>query len=140
MNPSLPRLLLLVAIVLVAPPAPAQALPLKTGTWEMTHKSAMMPRPMVEKECVTQADLAQLAGRPGDDDDGACRYVRPPVVAGKTWSADKLCANGLTTHAEFTAESPERVRGTVVSTPKGVQPMTIDIAGRWLAAGCAGVR
>ena len=66
--------------------AAGQPLDLKTGAWEMTHKSTTLPRPMVEKECLTKADMAQLAGGPDKDDDAECKTVKPPTVSGKTWS------------------------------------------------------
>ncbi|WP_428420270.1 hypothetical protein [Methylibium sp.] len=98
--------------LLAALGAAAQALDLKVGAWEMTHKSAALPHPVVEKECVTKADLAQLARGPDPDDDD-----------------------------DFTAESPERVRGTiVVNPPKGGKTFNVDIAGRWHGASCSGIK
>jgi Protein of unknown function (DUF3617) len=124
--------------LLLATAAGAQTLDIKTGTWEMTHKSTTLPRPMVSKECVTKADVAEMASGPDKDDDADCKIVRPPTVSGKTWSADKACAAGQTVHAEFTAETPERVRGMLVTkVPKAGQTITIEVSGRWLAAGCS---
>jgi hypothetical protein len=119
--------------------AVAQPLNIKPGAWEMTSKSAMLPTPAVEKECVTKSDLAQLAGGPDKDDDEDCKYVKPPLVSGGKWSADKQCKGGRKVHAEFSADSPERVRGTIVSTD-GKASVTVEVAGKWLGASCAGIR
>lgn len=119
----------------------AQALDLKTGAWEMTHASPSLPRPMVYKECVTKADLAQLAGGPDKDDDDECKATKPPVVTGNRWTGDKACSGGRKVHAEFVAETPERIKGTIVSSaPKGGPSITVQTAGRWLGASCAGIK
>lgn len=119
--------------------AAAQSLNVKPGAWEMTTTGAMMSKPMVERECITKADIAQLAAGPDKDDDEDCKYVKPPLVSGNTWSADKQCKNGRKVHAEFTAASPERVKGKVTSTD-GKSALTMDVSGKWLGASCAGVR
>jgi len=121
--------------------ASAEILTVKTGTWETTTKSASMPRPMVDKECVTVADLAQLTNGPDKDDSEGCSLVRPPTIVGNKWSADKKCQDGRTVHAEFVAETQEKVAGTVVSTaPKGGPTYRMELSSRWLGAGCAGVK
>jgi hypothetical protein len=120
----------------------AQQVNLKVGAWEMTHKSATLPRPIVERECVTKADLAQLATGPDKDDETECKYVKPPVVTGNKWSGDKVCGDGRNVHAEVVAETPERVKGTIVATyPRGGgQSMTMETNGRWLGASCTGIK
>lgn len=130
--------LLVAALPLVAG---AQPLSLKLGAWELQHKSTGLPGPMVDKECVTKSDLAQLAAGPDKDDDGDCKYSKPPTVTGNKWTADKVCGDGRKVHAEFVAETPERVKGLIVSTgPKGGgQSVTLETSGRWLGASCAGL-
>jgi hypothetical protein len=120
----------------------AQQLNLKLGAWEMTHKSATLPRPIVEKECLTKADLAQLATGPDKDDETECKYVKPPVVTGNKWSGDKVCGDGRKVHAEVVAETPERVKGTIVAAGPGGggQSMVVETNGRWLGASCAGIK
>ena len=133
---------ILAYILALAPlAAGAQQLNLKAGAWEMTHKSAAFPRPVVERECVTMADIAQLAGGADKEDDTECRYVKPPVIVGNKWSGDRVCGEGRKVHAEFVTETPERVKGTIVSTgPKGGgQTVSIEVDGRWLGTSCAGI-
>ena len=135
------RAALIVMCVLTPLAAPAQPLDLKVGAWEMTHKSSGMPRPMVEKECLTKADLAEFARGPDKDDDDSCKLVKPPVVNGKTWSADQVCDGDRRVHAEFTVETPERVRGLIaVSAAKGSKAMNFEVAGRWVGASCSGIK
>jgi Protein of unknown function (DUF3617) len=119
--------------------AGAQLSQLKTGTWEMTYKSAALPRPLVDKSCVTKSELAELTRGPDNDDSDGCKDARPPTMTGKTWSGDRTCNDGRKVHAEVTAESPERVTGLITSTaPKaGGQPISVEISGRWLSANCA---
>lgn len=145
--PSLPALLssLLPLLLLCAAgssPAFAQTLNVKPGAWEMSYKSAALPRAASEKECITQADIAQLAAGPDKDDDTDCKLAKPAVVSGNRWSADKTCPDGRKVRAEFVAETPERVKGTVVSSAGkgGGATMTIEISGRWLGASCAGIK
>lgn len=122
-------------------PATAQTLAVKTGVWETTSKSSSLPRPMVDKECVTKADLAQLTNGPDKDEDEACRPVRPPTIVGNKWSADKKCPDGRTVHAEFVAETPEKVVGTIVSSAtKGGPTIRLDVSSRWLGENCAGMK
>ena len=127
----------LLVLPLVA--AAAQTLSIKPGAWEMTMKSAAMRKPVVEKECITKADIAEIAAEADDDDEGDCKVVAPPIVSGNQWSADKLCKNGRKVHAAFSAESPEQVRGTIVSSDsKG--SVTVEVSAKWLGASCAGIR
>lgn len=141
----MPRHLLCLLALLPLPmvlPATAQPLNVKTGAWEMTHKSAVLPRPLVEKECVTKADLAEFSSGPDKEDDDKCAYVKPPAAVGNKWSADKACKDGRKVHAEFVAESPERIRGTVVATvpQQSATPIIVETSGRWLGASCAGIK
>jgi Protein of unknown function (DUF3617) len=117
--------------------AQAQSLDLKTGAWEITTSGGPMRRPLVEGECVTKADLAQFSTGPDKDDDAECKYDRPPTVSAKTWSAEKSCPGGRKMRVEFTAEGPERVKGSVTILPgNNSSTMTVQISGRWLAASC----
>jgi len=119
----------------------AQTLAVKTGAWETTSKSAALPRPLMDKECVMKADLAQLTNGPDKDEDGECKLVAVPTIAGNKWTADKKCSDGRTVHAEFVAESSEKVFGTVVSSaPKGGPTIRVDVSSRWLGASCAGIK
>lgn len=121
--------------------ATGQTLAVKTGAWETTLKSASLPRPMVDKDCVTKADLAQLANGPDKDEDGSCKLVKAPTIVGNKWSADKKCPDGRTVRAEFVAETPEKVVGTIVSSaPKGGPAIRMDLSSRWLGASCAGIK
>jgi hypothetical protein len=121
--------------------AVAQTLAVKTGAWETTTKSASLPRAMVDKECITKADLAELTKGPDKDEDDACKLVKAPTVAGNKWSADKKCSDGRTTHAEFVAETPEKVVGTIVSSaPKGGPAIRVELSARWLGASCSGIK
>jgi hypothetical protein len=117
----------------------AQPLNIKPGAWEITTKSAALPRPVVEKECITKADIAELATEADKDDEEDCKYVKPPLVTGNKWSADKQCKNGRKVHAEFSAESAERVTGTIVSTDSKAA-VTVEVSGKWLGASCTGIR
>lgn len=131
----------IVLLALLPAVAGAQALNVKTGAWEMTHTSAALPRPIVGQECVTKADLAELAGGPDKDDDASCAFTSPPKSTGNRWSADKACKDGRKVHAEFVAETPERIRGTVVATvPSSPAPITVETSGRWLGASCSTVK
>jgi hypothetical protein len=134
--------ILVAALVCVSLGTSAQISQLRTGTWEMTYKSNALPRPVIDKSCVTKADIAELTSGPDKDDSDDCKNARPPTVAGKVWSADRVCNDGRKVHAEFTAESPERVKGLITSTAakSGGQPISVDIAGRWLNASCAGTQ
>ncbi len=121
--------------------AAGQALNVKTGAWEMTHKSAALPRPIVNNECVTRSDLAEFSGGPDKDDGDACAYTRPPQSTGNRWTAEKACKDGRKVRAEFVAESPERIHGTVVATvPSSTAPITVETTGRWLGASCTGLQ
>lgn len=120
--------------------AAAQTLAIKTGAWETTTRSASLPRPMVDKECVTKADLAQLTKGPDKDDDD-CKLAKPPSIVGNKWSADKKCPDGRSVRAEFVAETPEKVVGTIVSSAsKGAPAVRIEVSSRWLGASCAGIQ
>lgn len=135
-----PRTYLAAAWALALPlAAAAQSLNVKPGAWEMSTTSTMTSKPMIDRECVTKGDIAQLAAGPDKDDDEDCKYVKPPAVSGNTWSADKQCKNGRKVRAEFTAASPERVKGKIVSTD-GKSAVTIEVSGKWLGASCAGIR
>ena len=119
--------------------ASAQTIAVRVGAWEMTHKGSMFPRPLVEKECITKADLEQLTKGP-DDEEEKCKFVMPPTITANKWSADKQCPDGRTVRAEFVAESTERIVGWVVSSaPKGPS-VRLDVTGRWLGASCAGIK
>jgi Protein of unknown function (DUF3617) len=126
-------------LVLPLAAATAQPLNIKPGAWEMTMTSAALPKPVVEKECITKADIAEIAAEADEDDEGDCKAVAPPIVSGNQWSADKLCKNGRKVRAVFSAESPERVQGTIVSSgSKG--SVTVQVSAKWLGASCAGIR
>jgi hypothetical protein len=130
---------LIVVIAFGAGMSQAQQLDLKTGAWEVTTSGGPLPRPLVTKECVTQADLAQFSSGPDKDEDAECKYDRPPAISGKTWSADKSCPGGRKMRAEFTAETAERIRGSITILPGKSQPATaIQINGRWLTGSCKG--
>jgi hypothetical protein len=119
----------------------AQGMNLKVGAWEMTHMGSGLPRPIVEKTCVTKADLAQLASGPDKDDDSDCKYVKPPTASGDRWIGDKQCTDGRKVRAEIVAETPERVKGTITaSNPRGGPTMVLETSGRWLGASCAGIK
>jgi Protein of unknown function (DUF3617) len=120
--------------------AAAQPLNIKPGAWEITTKSAALPKPVVEKECITKADIAELVAEADADDEDDCKFVKPPLVSGNKWSADKQCKNGRKVHAEFSTESPERVQGTIVSTDAKASMLTVDVSAKWLGASCAGIR
>jgi Protein of unknown function (DUF3617) len=126
-------------LVLPLMAATAQTLNIKPGAWEMTTKSAVLPKPVVEKECITKADIAELAAEADDDDEGDCKFVAPPIVSGKQWSAEKLCKNGRRVRASFSAESPEQVKGTIV-TGDSKNTVTVEVSAKWLGASCAGIR
>lgn len=127
--------------LLAAAVASAQMVAVKTGAWETTTTSRVLPKPLVVKECVAKADLAQLTSGPDKDDDDECKYVKPPTVAGNKWIADRNCNDGRTVHAEFTADTQEKVSGTITSAaPKGGPTIRIDVAARWLGASCAGIK
>lgn len=131
--------LMLACILALAPwVAGAQPLNLKVGAWEMTHKGSVFPKPLVEKTCLTKTDLAQLASGPDKDDDKECKFVKPPSLTANKWAGDKVCSDGRKVHAEVVAESPERVKGTIVSAGGG-KTVSIDTSGRWLGASCAGI-
>jgi len=133
--------LLLTATLSVPLVAVAQVFPVKTGAWETTTRSASLPRPMVERDCVTKADLAQLTSGPDKDDDEECKLVAPPSLVGNKWAADKKCTDGRKVHAEFVAESSEKVVGTIVSSaPKGGPGIRVELSSKWLGASCAGVK
>lgn len=146
--------------------AHAQTLDIKPGAWEITvvtdvatrglpPELAELPpekrarveaalkarqgkgKPHVSNSCLTRADIAQMA-RPGDDDDENCRYGKP-TVSGKTWKGEGRCTNGRTMTAAFTADSPERVHGTIVTkvpTPQGPNVVTATVDSKWLGADC----
>ncbi|MCC7254265.1 DUF3617 family protein [Hyphomicrobium sp.] len=135
----MPRVLGLLALLPVL--VQAQTLAVKNGAWETTTKSAMLPRPVVAKDCVTKADLEQLAKGGDQDDDDSCKLVKPPVASGNKWVADRKCSDGRTVHAEFVAESPEKVTGAIVtSVPRSGAPVRIELSSRWLGASCAGLK
>ena len=122
-------------------PATAQTLVVKTGLWESTIKSASLPRPIMDKVCLTKADLAQMMSGPDKDEDEGCKQVRAPAVVGNRWSAENRCPDGRMVRAEFTAETQEKVVGTIVSSaPKGGPSMRMDLSSRWLGANCGGVK
>ena len=126
----------LLALPLVAV---AQPLNIKPGAWEITTKSAALSKPVVEKECITKADIAELVAEADENDEDDCKYVKPPFVSGNKWSADKQCKNGRKVRAEFSAESPERVQGTIVSVDAKASA-TVEVSAKWLGASCAGIR
>ncbi len=135
----MPRLLWL--LILLPALSHAQALAVKTGVWEATTKSAMLPRPMVAKDCVTKADLQELANGGDRDEDDSCRLVKSPTVTGNKWVADRKCEDGRTVHAEFVADSAEKVTGTILSSaPKGGGQVRIELSSRWLGTSCAGLK
>lgn len=118
----------------------AQQLDLKTGAWEITTTGGPLPKPVIEKECITKADLAQFSNGPDKDEDADCKDTKPPTIAGKTWSGEKTCPGGRKVSAQFTAETPERVKGTIAIQPgNGQKPTTVQISGKWLMASCKGI-
>jgi len=130
---------LIVLIAFGAGISQAQQFDIKTGAWEITTSGGPMPKPLVEKECITKADLAQFSGGPDKDEDDECKYDKPPTLSGKRWSADKSCPGGRKVRAEFTAETPERIKGSITILPGKNQPATtIQIGGRWLTGSCKG--
>lgn len=134
-----PTLVTALMISLASPPVQAQSLAVKPGVWETTAKSPLLPKPQVTQDCVTQADLGELAAGPDKDEDESCKLVKPATVSGNKWVADRRCADGRRTHAEFVAESAEKVSGVITSTePKGGESFRIELSSRWLKAGCAG--
>jgi hypothetical protein len=120
--------------------AHAQTLAVKTGVWETTTKSAMLPKPLVAKDCVTKADLQELANGGDRDEDDSCKLVKAPTVTGNKWTADRRCADGRTVHAEFVADSSEKVTGTIVSSGGKTGQFRVELSSRWLGASCAGVK
>lgn len=133
MNRRLPLLVLAFACT-----AHAQQLDVKVGAWEMTTSGGPLPKPVVEKDCMTKADLAQLSAGPDKDEDADCKYDKTPTISGKTWSAEKTCAGGRKMKAEFTAETPERVKGTITIT-QGGKTSTLQVSAKWLGASCKGI-
>jgi hypothetical protein len=120
--------------------AQAQQVNLKTGAWEVTMSGGPLRQPQTDKECVTKADLAQFSTGPDKDEDADCKYDKAPTIAGKTWSAEKSCPGGRKVRAEFTAETPERIKGSIMIAPgSGQKASTLQISGKWLASSCKGV-
>lgn len=133
--------LFILAVSGLAFPLVAQQLDVKLGAWEMTNKLSNLAKPMVDKECVTKADLQQFARCPEKDDDNGCRPVGTAKLTGKKWSSSLRCSDGSQVQAEFVAESPERITGSIVRSGAKAGPnIRIDISGRWLGASCAGIR
>jgi len=135
------RRTLTLACICVCSPAFAQQPALKVGAWEVTTSGGPLPRAVVAKECMTKADIAQFAAGPDKDDDADCKDSKPPVLTGKKWTTEKTCPDGRKVKAEFTADSAERVKGSVaISLPGQSKAMTVDIDAKWLSASCQGVK
>jgi hypothetical protein len=123
---------LTIACCFLAGAAQAEQLDLKTGVWEITTSGGPLPRPLVEKECVTKVDIAQKNG-PDKGEDEECANDKPPTIAGKTWSAEKRCPGGRRVRAEFTAETSEGVKGSITILPGTNQKATtVQISAKWL--------
>jgi hypothetical protein len=63
---------LLLLLAVLAGAAQAEQLDLKAGAWEVTTSGGPLPRPLVEKACVTKADIAQFSSGPDKDEDEDC--------------------------------------------------------------------
>lgn len=133
MNRAVPLLILAVACTVHA-----QQLDVKAGAWEVTTSGGPLPRPSVEKECMTKADIAQFSAGPDKDEDSDCKVDKAPTITGKTWSAEKTCPGGRKMRAEFTADTPERVKGAITIT-QGGKTTTVQISAKWLGASCKGI-
>ena len=133
------RCLLLIAAA-IAIPVSAQQLELKTGAWEVTMSGGPLPRPEVSKECMTKADVPQFSSGPDKEDDAECKVDKPPTIAGKTWSVEKSCPGGRRVRVEFTADSPERVKGAITIVPgKDQKASTVQMSAKWLSGSCKGI-
>ncbi len=144
--------------------AGAQQMNIKVGAWDTTWTTlidmpvpaeiAQMPperRAKVEaafkarqgkaktstsRTCLTKQDLAEMANPKSDDDE--CRYTNVARTS-SSWKADMVCKSGRTGHAEFTALSPEQVKGAItmrMPTSGGQGSVKLDTTAKWLGADC----
>jgi hypothetical protein len=120
----------------------AQALAVKTGGWEMTHKMVIDDKPetSVEKNCVRKADLDGMAAFVKSEECTLNMKSRTPT----RWALTSTCSSqGVQSRSEIdlTAGSPETISMTVVSQVKSAdktQMIRIETTGRWRSASCAG--
>ena len=135
--------LLCVAALLALPlVASAQALAVKTGGWEMTHKMVIdgKAETSVERNCVRKADLDGMASFVKSDECTLNMKSRTPT----RWALTSTCSShGVQSSSEIdlAAGNPESISMTVVSQVKSgdkTQMMRIETTGRWRSASCAG--
>ena len=131
------RGVLLLAALLAAAPAAAQETPKrKSGIWELKMSSAMLPKPMVTQQCVTEStdDMARPAP-------GSTRDCTRPVISrqGTTTVVETDCkVEGSTarTRAVLTGDFASAYKAdiTINYTPplQGMGEQKMAVEGRWV--------
>lgn len=134
--------LFVAALFALSPVASAQALAVKTGGWEMTHKMQIdgKPETSVEKNCVKKSDLDSMEAFVKSE--GCTHDVKSRTPTRWAWTST-CSSSGVQSRSEIdlTAGSPETISMTVVSQVKSAdktQRIRIETTGRWRSASCAG--
>jgi hypothetical protein len=135
--------LLCVAALLALPlGVSAQALVVKTGGWEMTHRMLIdgKAETSVERNCVKKSDLDGMAAFVKSEECTHNMKSRTPT----RWALTSTCSShGVQSSSEIdlTAGSPEAITMTVVSQVTSgdkTQMIRIETTGHWRSASCAG--
>lgn len=129
------------AVMVMATPADAEGFGMRLGAWEFTTALGRSPSAQVEKACITKPDLLNLVHGPDTIEDDPCRLNGRVRSSKRRWAVNMRCQDGSQLHAEFTADAPERVSGTMLRLG-GQHALTqrLDYRGRWLGGSCAGIR
>jgi len=133
-NALMKAMLLSAALLILAGPAAARTLEVKTGLRETT-------RTLTSKECLTQQALerAPFAGFEGEAQTCVDSVFEHTASRWRGKSVCTLGARQREVEIDVSALSPERVEGTVGSRLSGggrVMTSQGTFTGRWLAADC----
>jgi hypothetical protein len=128
----------------------AQGFNARIGQWEftMTMAGAMpmpgippevqaeMRKPQVYKSCVTAEDLKSLKLGKTKDDDDDCKVVTSKITA-TSGDVVRECKGDMprTETAHYEAPTPQTMKVHIVSK-SAAGTMTMDVAGKWIAAAC----
>ena len=144
-----------VVVVLSVGSLLAQGFGARTGAWQFTvtmrgdmpmqgvppevakQLAAQLATPQTTNSCVTAEDMKNLnLGKMEDGDDEDCKLVSSKVTA-TTADFVRQCTGdeSYTDTAHFEAPTPQTLTGNISrKSPQGT--MTINMAGKWLAAAC----
>lgn len=129
------------AALALSTPAQAEAFGMRPGAWEITSAMGRQKTALVETACITRPDLLSLVHSPDTIEDDPCRLSGEVRSSKRRWAANLRCQDGSQMHAEFTADGPDRISGTMLRLGgKHTLTQRVDYKGRWLNDKCSALR